>query len=309
MRNDYKIVLTGALLMTLLTIGTGVGVFLLMHKNHEAQLGNLLMMTIQHDVNLFSRKVIQARNDLQMLSKDPLIIQLLEKSRPGLTRTTAIKRKVEESWGLWARLNSISIVIVDDDNEEIVRMGPHRESLGEEFPLSNSKDMSLYWRNGFSLEAKSTLVDSVGRKIGEISLIKNLPNLDNSFREIRDFSRTGEFMLCTLGSKDSMDIKCLLSNADGARFTESMSRHIDGIPMPVDYALRGKSGTVKALDHRGIPVVAAYSPLNQSELGMVLKIDEEEHLSELINDGVRVSQYVIVVSPVRRFELKRIVTN
>ena len=102
MRNDYKIVLTGALLMTLLTIGTGVGVFLLMHKNHEAQLGNLLMMTIQHDANLFSRKVIQARNDLQMLSKDPLIIQLLEKSRPGLTRTTVIKRKVEESWGLWA---------------------------------------------------------------------------------------------------------------------------------------------------------------------------------------------------------------
>ena len=162
MRNDYKIVLTGALLMTLLTIGTGVGVFLLMHKNHEAQLGNLLMMTIQHDVNLFSRKVIQARNDLQMLSKDPLIIQLLEKSRPGLTRTTAIKRKVEESWGLWARLNSISIVIVDDDNEEIVRMGPHRESLGEEFPLSNSKDMSLYWRNGFSLETKSSIVDSGG---------------------------------------------------------------------------------------------------------------------------------------------------
>ena len=295
MRNDYKIVLTGALLMTLLTIGTGVGVFLLMQKKQDSQLGNLLVTALQKESNLFSRKITQARNDLEMLSEDPLIIQLLEESRPGLTRTTAIKRKVEEGWGVWARSNSISIVIVDDGNEESMRLGPLRETLGESFPLSNSKDMSLYWRNGFSLEAKSTLVDSVGRIIGAISLIKNLPNLDNSFREIRDFSRSGEFMLCTLGSKDSMNMKCLLSNADGAQFTESMSRHIDGKPMPVDYALRGKSGTVKALDHRGIPVVAAYSPLNQSELGMVLKIDEEEHLGELINDGLGVSQYVIVV--------------
>lgn len=210
MRNDYKIVLTGALLMTLLTIGTGVGVFLLTHKNQEAQLGNLLMMTVQHDANLFSRKVTQARNDLEILSKDPLIIQLLEKSRLGLTRTTAIKREIEESWEVWARLNSISIVIVDDDNEESMRMGPHRESLGEAFPISNSKDTSLYWRNRFSLETKSSIVDSVGRNIGEISLIRNLPDLDNSFREIRDSSRTGEFMLCTLESIDSMDMRCLL---------------------------------------------------------------------------------------------------
>ena len=53
-------------------------------------------------------------------------------------------------------------------------------------------------------------------------------------------------------------------------------RSINGTPLPMSRALNGETGLISTNDYRQIPVIAAYKSIVEHELGLVLKINEEE---------------------------------
>ena len=91
----------------------------------------------------------------------------------------------------------------------------------------------------------------------------------------RSIGKTGEFMLCQPVMNSSIEMDCLLSREGEVKF-KRLDRIVNNQSLPMNFALNGKAGIISTKDYRQIPVVAAYLPITDLNLGMVLKIDEKE---------------------------------
>ena len=110
-----------------------------------------------------------------------------------------------------------------------------------------------------------------------LSQIRRAQVIDNGF------GNSGEFIL---GRVKDGKIQFILSDR----------QHEWGLPpsipldseaaAPMRRALRGLSGTIEALDHRKIKVLAAYQPVKTLELGLVAKIDIAEIREPFIRAGL-----------------------
>ena len=110
-----------------------------------------------------------------------------------------------------------------------------------------------------------------------------LEQIRNAHSQFQGFGETGEF---TLARRSDKQIEFVLRH-----------RHVDlDTPTPIPFegewaepmrrALAGKSGTVVALDYRGVAVVAAHEPIDILNLGLVAKIDLSEVREPFIEAGL-----------------------
>jgi len=110
-----------------------------------------------------------------------------------------------------------------------------------------------------------------------------LSQIIDAHNHYRGFGRTGEF---TLSKREEDRIVFLLSH-----------RHLDlqnplpvpfnsNLAQPMQRALSGKSGTMIGLDYRGEKVLAAYEPVKELDLGIVVKIDLSEIRQPFIRAGI-----------------------
>jgi len=87
------------------------------------------------------------------------------------------------------------------------------------------------------------------------------------------FGDTGEF---TLARRDGNFIEFLLSHRHLDLHDPKPVQFTASLAEPMRRALLGQSGTVIAVDYRGVMVLAAYEPVADLELGIVAKIDMAE---------------------------------
>jgi len=110
-----------------------------------------------------------------------------------------------------------------------------------------------------------------------------LQQIKNAHSQFQGFGDSGEF---ALARQSNSHIEFVLSH-----------RHLDlDTPRPIPFegkwaepmrlALSGKSGTVIALDYRGVQVIAAHEPISILNLGLVAKIDVAEVRSPFIRAGL-----------------------
>ena len=71
-------------------------------------------------------------------------------------------------------------------------------------------------------------------------------------------------------------MQCFPTTLSPGKVFKSIPRMLDGNPLPMSYALDGKTGVIVTQDYRRKQVKAAYAPLGDLGLGMVLKIDQAE---------------------------------
>ncbi|MGI1669666.1 MAG: diguanylate cyclase [Neptuniibacter sp.] len=97
---------------------------------------------------------------------------------------------------------------------------------------------------------------------------------------------TGEF---TLAKNQGNYILFLLNHRHAVIGDNSGGLTIDmgsNKAVPMQLALSGKSGTIVALDYRGVEVLAAYEPVNKLEYGIVAKIDLNEIYAPFIRSFI-----------------------
>jgi len=110
-----------------------------------------------------------------------------------------------------------------------------------------------------------------------------LQQIKTAHSQFEGFGDSGEY---AMARRSNSKIEFVLSH-----------RHFDlNTPTPIPFegnwaepmrlALTGKSGTVIALDYRGVPVLAAHEPINLLNLGLVAKIDLAEIRAPFIRAGL-----------------------
>jgi len=128
----------------------------------------------------------------------------------------------------------------------------------------------ILWTNGLILRVQMPITDG-SRRVGTVIAERRLPQVERLTEDIRGLGETGEMAVCTAqGDK----IACLPTRLKPEPFV--IERTMRGQLLPMGHALAGESGVIATLDYRDELVIAAYSPIPRTGLGMVVKMDADE---------------------------------
>ncbi len=284
-RDDRKISIIGGLLLLCLTLATGMAVYNVMRQQIESTLGRGLDVALQGKARLFESQISEGLAATRATVNRPFLIRSLEqiKEQPNNIRALQdLQRNVDSL--ILADFTAASIS--NSDGKELARVGKFSSDHTPKLPISIRSNAWLYWNDGFVLSVTKDILDQAGTRVGSLTTEKSLPQLTESFSKIWEIGKTGEFIVCAPPNEASDQMHCLISQISGVEF-RFLSRVIRNEALPMDYALRDQRGVIASKDYRHIPVIAAYAPLESVELGMVLKLDEEELLKPM-NEQLKV---------------------
>lgn len=95
----------------------------------------------------------------------------------------------------------------------------------------------------------------------------------DAHKQFEGFGTTGEFTLAR--KKDDKIVFILSHKHTGLMIPQSLPVN-SPLGIPMQRALNGESGTMVSLDYRNVETLAAYEPIKNFNLGLVVKIDLEE---------------------------------
>ncbi|OGP68021.1 MAG: hypothetical protein A2W27_03925 [Deltaproteobacteria bacterium RBG_16_44_11] len=105
----------------------------------------------------------------------------------------------------------------------------------------------------------------------------------SAHKQYHEFGRTGEVVLA---KKEKDNIVFILQHNHGAIEIPASIPFDSKLAQPARLALLGLSGTIIALDYRGIKVLAAYEPVGELHWAVVAKIDMKEMRAPFIKAGI-----------------------
>jgi PAS domain S-box-containing protein len=129
----------------------------------------------------------------------------------------------------------------------------------------------LLWRDGYVLQTENQLSGG-GRATGTLVTEQQLPALDKLVSDIRSSGASRDVLLC---GREADTALCAPTRFYSGLVEVPMFKPDRTLNLPINRALMGEEGVSVTKDLRGIPVVAAYMPLTNFDLGMVIKVDVE----------------------------------
>lgn len=277
LRDDQKIGLVSALLLMGLTLGTGITVYEVMKSQVEASLGRGLEMTLKEDVHHLITGIEDAKEDTHASVSRPFLIKALNQISVNPGSVIDLKNlKLNIDSLLEAGFTAASAY--DIHGKELASMGHFMPDLETSFSLKNDTSAIIMWDSkskSLYVRVTESVLNFDQHKVGSLTTEKNLKELTRGSILHRSIGKTGEFMLCEPVINSSIEMDCLLTRESGSEF-KRLPRMLNNQSLPMNFALNGKAGVISTKDYRQIPVVAAYLGLTDLNLGMVLKLDEEE---------------------------------
>ncbi len=161
-------------------------------------------------------------------------------------------------------------------------LGQQREVLGEagsflKAPQSSnalksspaSSTATLLWSGRYLLRTEVP-VEAEGRVLGYVETEQALPLLDEMLADLRSASESSDALLC---SSTGQDAACAPTRFYREPLRIPMYDSDGKANLPINRALLGEQGVVVARDLRNIEVMAAFGPIGDHGLGLVIKID------------------------------------
>ena len=252
-------------------MATGISVYVVMQRQAEAILSKSLEISRQHSARLFESQIDQGIDKALALTTRLFILQNLQllAADPQNAQGISNLQQVAKSF-LQTGFTGMSFYNARGD--EIASAGRFFQDHDMGVALHSKYAARLLWVGQFALHTRMDILDEQGRRIGAVQTEAYLPSLSRDVSEVIAIGKTSEFALCAPFEKDML---CFLGRTSGMEF-KRIQRVIQGIALPMNYALEGKSGIIFAQDYRREWVVASYAPVGALGLGMVLKIDQAE---------------------------------
>jgi len=237
----------------------------LMASSSAATLGNTL------DTSLWFPRTIATRPAVR-----ESIAKLAANKNDAVTREFLIK--VGESF-MNAGISAIAFYSADGEllaasGEFVVDKAKSRQPL----TVSGQK-AQLLWNQTNVLRSENEVRDGervVGRMVAE----QRMPIFDKLLAEIRASSASTDILVCNLEQRDAY---CAPTRFYPEPFRIPMYKGDGNVNLPINHALLGKAGVSVATDLRGVPVFAAYTPIRDYGLGVVVKSNVDTMYSPLKN--------------------------
>lgn len=259
----------GAILVTV-AIFVGVMVFYIMERHAKHLLSSTLQASLQNSVELAESEIRQGYEKGMTVAARPFLIDQLQRVNihdGGDAPLHALSRGAQSflATGLSA------VTLFSKDGQEVARAGSFVQQPALTTPINFAGHARILFKDKFFLRIDVNIVDAervIGKGVAEIPL----PAITAMFKNAESLGKTGELALCKhLDDK----MQCFPTNLNPQAFSLDM-RSPEGVPLPMTHALEGHTGFITTSDYRHQEVVAAYSPVDDFGLGMVLKMDSAE---------------------------------
>ena len=265
-----RIIWIGGSTFFTIALVAGLGGFASMQQRTETTLQNSLQGALQSRSDFFTAAIDDTSNAAQLLATRPAIYRYLHilNTEPGNAPELGLLANAARSY---LPFGFSAIAFHDKHGKELLRVGTFAQSPELAVPLPLSYPAQLIWSRGFLFEARLPMREA-GQHLGTVVVQRPLDILTRMQQETRGLGETGEMAVCAPAEKRTMRCFPQRLNPSVGQFPYE----IEGRRLPMSYALDGASGVITALDYRRQNVTAAYVPIGQLGLGMVLKTDTAE---------------------------------
>ena len=268
---SHRIGIVGGLILATLTLASGIAVYAVMQRQTESILVRSLEASLQNDRRLFESEIIGGLTDALAVSTRPYVIHNLQRlqAAPGNDASRQALQQIADSF---LQTGFTGVAFYDARNNEVVRAGRLSNSPALSVHLNTQAGASLVWDGQLVLQLVREVRDESGIRLGMARAESALPQLTRTIADAGALGKTAELAVC---APREQDMQCFPA-VQSQRVFPRIARTIGGQPLPMSYALDGKTGAVFTQDYRHKNVVAAHTPLGRLGLGMVLKIDQDE---------------------------------
>ena len=270
----YRVDILSALILVVLTLSSGISVYVVMQRQAESLLSKRILSLLQSNERLFRSEMKQSLTSTLTVSTRLNLIKNLQllQSKPDDTTAKTELQNIALSV-LPAGFTGMSFY--DVHGHEVVRAGRFSQKHDLRVPLKSTVHAALLWDEQFILQASVDVLDQQGLRIGTVMTQAKLSAFTEAFADIAAIGKTAEFAVCAPLADDEKNADCFLSRISG-KDSKRLARVVDNKLLPMNYALNGETGIIFTKDYRQEQVAAAYAPMAAFGLGMVIKIDQAE---------------------------------
>ncbi len=266
-----RIILIARLILITVTAAVGATVFLVMKDNAQRQLIHALQATLENHVSDAEAEIRSSAAETAELAGRPLLtdqIGILDAHPGDLRARKALQRETDS---LLATGFS-AITLYGRDGRRLAGSGRPIRKPAQQVSLRLGGRTELLYSGGYYLRTTVAIMNA-GGPVGQVVADSPLPMLSGMFADNSHWGASAELAMCAPAPGGSMH--CFPSTRAGHALAMT-PRPSGSAPRPMNLALRGETGAILTLDHRQHNVVAAYMPVGDLGLGMVLKIDRSE---------------------------------
>ncbi len=255
-RDDRRITAVATVILLVMALTAGMAGFGLSAQRTEAALNNNLEAAHANRVQLLTYVMEGSIGQAQSLASDPALLALFggASENPGLAVHL-----------LGDGYSSVSAYAVNGTTLLTTGVRETQASIA----LVTSGGQRLLWKEHPTLEIP-VRVRSGSREVGVVVAQRRLPVVMTLLADAALLGRTGDIAICAARGADNMG--CLPTRLNNAGFM-NLARERHGRQLPMSLALSGQAGVITARDYRDRQVVAAYGPVGNTGLGLVVKQD------------------------------------
>ncbi|HUW98603.1 MAG TPA: EAL domain-containing protein [Acidiferrobacter sp.] len=269
---DLKIGLLTEAILVVLTLAAGLSAYLVMQQEAQAILKRNLSALLQDDMRTLSQEIQHGIGLGVTVATRPFVINNL-KAIDAHPNDTKARRSLDRVAQSFLPMGLSAVAFVGKQGQTITQAGSFRNP---EFTvhLNTKQEAFLLWDQQGLLQTIQPVVDG-RQRLGYVITQVPLLFIANMVPVVRALGHTADLAVCAPLGMNHM--RCLPDTLHPNHYiAQPVSQWIKGQALPMRYALMGQSGLIYARDYLGKRVVAVYAPVDDTGLGMVLKIRQSE---------------------------------
>jgi PAS domain S-box-containing protein len=269
-RDDDRITFVGAAVLATVASAAGIGSFAVLQGRVQSIVGNSVEAALRERVERIRDMIEVRETNAHIAASRPAVLRNLRvigESRDDGTNVSNVRAVVD---GFLSRGFS-ALAYLDANGDVVAQAGSFVVTPALTTPIATPGQAELAWDQGFVLRHRLALRDARG-PVGTMLSDQPIPALTRLWQAAPGMGATEDVGLCVLRSGQ---VDCFPQRLRPEVFSLPRT-DADGSPSLMARALQGENGTLITRDYRGHNVLAAYGPVGDLGLGMVVKVDTAE---------------------------------
>ena len=269
-RENDRITFVGAAALTATALGAGIATFAVLQDRVQTLVRDDLQVALSRRADVFQEIIHSREVSARIAATRPAVLRNLRIVHAGNDDGSNVGnvRAVVDSF---VAQGFSAIAYQDVDGKVVSSGGSFATDPSIAVTLATPEKAELLWSGGLILRHHIVLHDATGR-VGALVAEQPLAMLTRLTQQAPGRGESWDMGLC---SRRDRELLCFPQRLNPRAFSVPLV-NLSGEPLPMVHALNGETGTVITRDYRAENVVAAYGPVGNLGLGMVLKVDTAE---------------------------------
>ena len=269
--NDHtRITLTGATILVLIALSTGIAIFAVLQGRFQTLVRMSVQASLTTRTQTFEDMIALREVNARIAATRPSVLRdlrLIQNGHDDGSSLANIKAEIDDL--LQQGFSGLAYYGVG--GALVAGGGVLVQSPAIAVTLATPDKAELMWDGVFLLRHRISMRDTQG-PAGSVLVEQKLPVLTRIAENLATLGKSWDMGLCVLREQR---LHCFPQHLNPQVFYMPLV-NVDGESLPMTRAVRGETGSTITRDYRAQNVVAAYGPVGQLGLGMVVKVDAAE---------------------------------